>query len=162
MKARDVMTAHPSVITPDETILRAAELMRDRHVGMLPVIDNLSDRRLLGVLTDRDIVVRCIAAGHTMRCAIRDHMSTRRLTTVHLDDEVETIAHKMRRDHIRRVPVVDHEDRVAGVVAVVDIATRLEPSDAMLVEGLERDASAVVEQYVARRSSGARVEFRVD
>ena len=162
MKARDVMTAHPSVITPDETILRAAELMRDRHVGMLPVIDNLSDRRLLGVLTDRDIVVRCIAAGHTMRCAIRDHMSTRRLTTVHLDDDVETIAHKMRRDHIRRVPVVDHEDRVAGVVAVVDIATRLEPSDAMLVEGLERDASAVVEQYVARRSSGARVEFRVD
>ncbi len=162
MKARDVMTAHPSVITPDETILRAAQLMRDRHVGMLPVIDNLSDRRLLGVLTDRDIVVRCLAAGHHMECQIREHMSSRHLTTANLEDDVETVAHRMRRDHVRRIPVVDHEDRVTGIVAVVDIATRLEPADAVLVEGLERDAEAVVEGYVARRSSGARLEFRVD
>jgi len=156
------MTAHPSVITPDETVLRAAELMRDRHVGMLPVIDNLTDRRLLGVLTDRDIVVRCIAAGHDMHCLIRDHMSARRLTTVHLDDDVESVAHRMRRDHLRRIPVVDHDDRVTGIVAVIDIATRLVPADALLIEGLERDATAVAETFAARRSSGARLEFRVD
>ncbi len=145
MKARDVMTAHPSVITPDDSIHRAAQLMRDRHVGMLPVIDNLNDRRLRGVLTDRDIVVRCMAAGHDLTCAVREHMTARHLTTVHVDEEVSAVAHKMRRDHIRRIPVVGDDEQVAGVVAVVDIATRLRPADPLLVEGIERDVSMPAE-----------------
>jgi CBS domain-containing protein len=142
MKARDVMTAHPSVITPDEPIHRAAELMRDRRVGMLPVIDNLSTRRLQGVLTDRDIVVRCVASGRGLDAAVREHMTARHLTTVRLDDQVRDVAHKMRRDHVRRVPVLSDDDKVVGVVAIVDLATRLRPADPELVEGLERDAAA--------------------
>ena len=141
MKARDVMTAHPSVITPEVPIHRAAELMRDRRVGMLPVIDSLQSRRLRGVLTDRDIVVRCIAEGRDARGTVLDVMSVRHLTTARLDDDVSSVAHKMRRDHVRRVPVVDDEHRVVGVVAVVDIATRLVPADPVLVVGLERHAS---------------------
>ncbi|MBM3907719.1 MAG: CBS domain-containing protein [Gemmatimonadetes bacterium] len=140
MKARDVMTAHPSVITPDEPIHRAAELMRDRRVGMLPVIDNLQSRRLQGVLTDRDIVVRCVATGRGMDAAVREHMTARHLTTVRLDEEVHDVAHKMRRDHVRRIPVLSDDNRVVGVVAVVDLATRLRPAEPTLVEGIERDA----------------------
>lgn len=146
MRARDVMTAHPSVITPDEPVHRAARLMRDRRVGMLPVIDNLSDRRLQGVLTDRDIVVRCVAEGHGLDCAVREVMTARHLTTVRMDDDVRTVAHKMRRDHVRRLPVVADDDRVAGVVAVVDLATRLRPADPELVEGIEREASVPAER----------------
>lgn len=142
MKARDVMTHHPSVITPDDSIRRAAELMRDRHVGMLPVIDNLSDRRLKGVLTDRDIVVRCIAEGHGLDCAVREHMTERHLTTARLEDDVHSVAHKMRRDHVRRIPVMADDERVAGVVAVRDLASRLRPAEPALVEGIERVAPA--------------------
>ncbi|HEY3287210.1 MAG TPA: CBS domain-containing protein [Gemmatimonadaceae bacterium] len=142
MKARDVMTAHPSVITPDEPVSRAAEVMRDRHVGMLPVIDNLNDRRLRGVLTDRDIVVRCVAEGHGLDSAVREVMTARHLTTVRMDDDVHTVAHKMRRDHIRRIPVLAADDRVAGVVAVVDLATRLRPADPHMVEGIEREVAS--------------------
>lgn len=145
MKARDVMTAHPSVITPDEPVHRAAQLMRDRRIGMLPVIDNLSDRRLQGILTDRDIVVRCVAEGHGLDCAVREVMTARHLTTVRIDDDVRTVAHKMRRDHVRRIPVMADNERVAGVVAVVDLATRLQPADPALVEGIERAMSARVE-----------------
>ncbi|MDP1892012.1 MAG: CBS domain-containing protein [Gemmatimonadaceae bacterium] len=132
------MTAHPSVITPDDTIRTAAQVMRDRHVGTLPVIDNLRDRQLKGIITDRDIVIRCLAAGHGPECTVKEHMTSRHLTTARLDDEVSDVAHKMRRDHVRRIPVIADDNRVAGVVAVVDIATRLRPADPGLVEGIER------------------------
>lgn len=141
MRARDVMTAHPSVITPDDTILTAAQLMRDHHVGVLPVIDNLRDRHLKGVLTDRDIVTRCLAAGHGHDCTVKEHMTTHHLTTVHMDDSVTVVAHKMKRDHIRRIPVMADGARVAGVIALVDLATRLRPADPELVERIEQMAS---------------------
>ena len=94
MKARDVMTAHPSVVTPDDTIRTAAQVMRDRHVGTLPVIDNLRDRQLKGIITDRDIVIRCLAAGHGADCTVKEHMTSRHLTTARLDDEVSEVAHE--------------------------------------------------------------------
>ncbi len=146
MKARDVMTTHPSVVMPGETVYRAAQLMRDRRVGLLPVIDNLKERRLLGVITDRDIVIRCLSAGHTASCMVREHMTALRLTTVRMDDDVQIVAHKMRRDHVRRVPVMSDDDRLVGVVAVVDLATRLQPRDPALVEGIEREASVAETQ----------------
>lgn len=138
MRVRDVMTAHPSVITPDETIVKAAQLMRDRKVGVLPVIDNLKDRRLLGVLTDRDIVIRCFAAGHSGTCTVRDHMTAHNLTTVRMEDEVRLVAHKMKRDRIRRLPVLAEGSRVVGVVALSDLATRLRPADPEIIEQIER------------------------
>lgn len=141
MRARDVMTAHPSVVTPDDTIRKAAQVMRDRHVGVLPVIDNLKDRHLKGIITDRDIVIRCLAAGHSDRCTVREHMTTHHLTTVQMDDSVVVVAHKMKRDHIRRVPVLDSGGQLAGVIALVDIASRLRPSDPDLIAQLERGAS---------------------
>jgi CBS domain-containing protein len=141
VRARDVMTAHPSVITPDDSVLKAAQVMRDRHVGVLPVIDNLTDRHLKGIITDRDIVIRCFAAGHGGACTVREHMTSHHLTTVRVDDSVNVVAHKMKRDHIRRVPVVSDDGQVAGVIALVDIAARLRPSDPEMVERLERGAA---------------------
>jgi signal-transduction protein with cAMP-binding, CBS, and nucleotidyltransferase domain len=143
MRARDVMTAHPSVVTPDETIFKAAQVMRDRKIGLLLVIDNLQSRQLLGVLTDRDVVIRCVAAGHDASCAVREHMTSSHLTSVHLDDDVGLVAVKMMRDHVRRIPVLAEGGRAAGVVALADLATRLRPSDPSLVERIERQTSSV-------------------
>ncbi len=142
MRARDVMTAHPSVVTPDDTIRKAAQVMRDRSIGMLPVIDNLQDRHLMGVLTDRDIVVRCIAAGHGPECTVREHMTQYHLTSVYLDDEVLLVAAKMRRARIRRLPVLSDGGRLVGVLSLQDLANRLRPADPELVERVERLASA--------------------
>jgi CBS domain-containing protein len=68
-------------------------------------------------------------------------MTARPLTTARLDDDVRDVAHKMRRDHVRRIPVLADDDGVAGVVAVVDIATRLLPADPAMVEGIERSVT---------------------
>lgn len=144
MRARDVMTAHPSVVTPDETILKAAQVMRDRKIGLLLVIDDLQHRRLLGLLTDRDVVVRCVAAGHDAACTVREHMTRSHLTTVQLDDEVSLAAERMMRDRVRRLPVVAEGGRVVGVVALADLAARLRPGDPELVERIERQTSTVV------------------
>ena len=148
MKARDVMTAHPSVATPDDSIRKAAQVMRDRNIGLLPVIDNLQDRQLLGLLTDRDIVVRCIAAGHGPECTVGAHMTQYHLASVHIDDEINFVVAKMRRGHIRRLPVLAPGGQVVGVLSLQDLANRLRPADPELVERVERIASVLV-QYTS-------------
>jgi len=65
MKAREMMTSHPEVVTPKDPISRAAGIMRDRDIGMVPVVDDTSRMSLVGVITDRDIAVRHVADGHT-------------------------------------------------------------------------------------------------
>ncbi len=64
MKAQDIMTRNPDVLTPDEPVSRAAQLMRDRNVGIVPVVEDKSSMKLCGVITDRDIAIRHVAEGH--------------------------------------------------------------------------------------------------
>jgi CBS domain-containing protein len=128
MKARDIMTRHPSVVTPSDTLDRAAQLMKDRHVGMLPVIDDLLGRHLEGVLTERDIVTRCVATGHDPASLVGDHMTRYGLGWVTVDDDVSEVVTKMKEHHIRRIPVLADGGRLAGVIALADLAERLDPA----------------------------------
>jgi CBS domain-containing protein len=137
VKARDIMTAHPSVVTPDDTVEHAARIMRDRHVGMLPVIDSLHHLHLMGIVTDRDIVVRCLAEGHGGACRVRDHMSSQHLQCVAVDADVAEVGSRMRANHLRRVPVLASDGRLVGVIALADLAARLRPSDPVLIETIE-------------------------
>ncbi len=120
MHARDVMKSHPSVVLADDSIQKAARIMRDRNIGMLPVVANLRFRSLVGVLTDRDIVVRCAAAGHGPDCKVRDHMTRGAIVSVEPDADAKEIAARMEGFHLRRLPVVDRVG-VVGVVALADI-----------------------------------------
>jgi CBS domain-containing protein len=138
MKARDIMTAHPSVIMPTDSITRAAQMMLERNVGMLPVIDDLLSRRLKGVLTDRDIVIRCVAAGHEPGCLVRDHMTSRDLCWVVLDESIDNAVRRMKQHRVRRLCVVSETGGVVGVITLADLATRLKPEEARAVTGLER------------------------
>jgi CBS domain-containing protein len=121
MQTRDVMKSHPSVVLADDSIQKAARIMRDRNIGMLPVVGNLRYRSLMGVLTDRDIVVRCAAAGHGPDCKVRDHMTRGSIVTVGPDADADVVAAKMEGFHLRRLPVVDRGGGVVGVVALADI-----------------------------------------
>jgi CBS domain-containing protein len=128
MQARDVMKAHPSVVLSDDTIHKAARIMRDRNVGMVPVVSNLRYRSLMGVLTDRDIAVRCAAAGHGPECTVRDHMTSGSLVSVDADADAKDVAAKMEGFHLRRLPVVDAAGSVVGVIALADISRQLSDS----------------------------------
>ena len=134
MQARDLMTSNPTVTTPDDSIPRAAELMRTLDVGMLPVVDDLRTRRLVGVITDRDIVVRCLADHGTAQCQVRDHMSSHPLVVVHEDTPLADIGRQMEEFQVRRLPVVKPDLRVVGIVTQADLAVRIGANDPALIE----------------------------
>ena len=122
MIAREIMTATPAVISQDESIRRAAGIMRDEEVGMLPVVDDAKSMALVGIITDRDIVVRHVAECSD-DCAVKDHMSSRNIATVKDEDDASTVMDVMQTHQIRRVPVVSSTGRLIGVIAQADIAT---------------------------------------
>jgi CBS domain-containing protein len=121
MKAREIMTREPQVVTPDETVSRAAQIMREANVGLVPVVDDHASGRLRGVITDRDIAIRHVADGHTDDCRVSDHMSSG-LTHVAPDDDVREVLQAMQREQVRRLPVVEDGDRLVGIIAQADIA----------------------------------------
>ena len=122
MKARDIMTADPQCVTLDDELSRAAEIMRDVDVGIVPVVENKDGMRLAGVITDRDIAVRHVAEHHDGECKVRDHMTSGRIDTVRPDADIDEIMTLMKRDQVRRVPVVEDGDRLVGIVAQADLA----------------------------------------
>ena len=142
MKARDIMTANPSAVTPRDTVAHAAEIMRDLDVGIVPVVDDQSTMRLEGVLTDRDIAVRCVAKGHQAECRVSDHMTTDHLDVVRADADVRDVIAKMEADQVRRIPVVADGSRLVGIIAQADLAVKLGPKDPTLVEEVVERISA--------------------
>lgn len=134
MRAHDLMSTDMHVLTPGEPVRRAAELMRDLDVGFVPVVDNPVDMRLQGVITDRDIVVRCIAEGRDPSCVLRKYMTGAGLQTVGPDADVHEVLAKMSDAQVRRIAVVDEDNRLVGVVAQADVLLRLGPKEPLHVE----------------------------
>jgi CBS domain-containing protein len=121
MKARDLMTPEPHVVLPDEPVARAAEIMRDHDIGAVPVVDDREGMVLVGVITDRDLAIRHVAAGHDHDCTVRRHMTAHNLVTVRPDTEVGGLMKRMRRSKVRRVMVTDMDGVLEGVVAQADL-----------------------------------------
>ena len=142
MLARDVMTPQPIAVTPDEPLMRAARIMRDHDVGFLPVVVNHESMRVEGVLTDRDIVTRCVAAGAPADPRVGDCMTAGRIATVTPDADVHRVTTLMEREQVRRIPVVDATGRLVGVIAQADIALRLGPVEPLEVAELGECLSA--------------------
>ena len=119
MRIQDVMTADVSFVRPDTPILEIARKMRDGDIGATPVVE---DERLVGMVTDRDVVVRVIAEGGDVRIkTARDAMSPGILYCF-ADDSVENVLDNMGDQQIRRLPVVDRDKRLVGVVSLGDLA----------------------------------------
>jgi CBS domain-containing protein len=121
MKLRDVMTRNVEVIRPDDPIQEAARKMKSLDVGSLPVCDG---QRLVGMVTDRDIVVRALAEGNGQRVEqfkVQDVM-TDHVTYCYEDDSVQEAARIMSEEQIRRLPVLNREKRLVGIVALGDVA----------------------------------------
>lgn len=126
MKASDIMTKDPCTVTPASSVREAAELMRAEDVGLVPVVD--TDRRLIGVVTDRDIAIRCIADGKDGSCRISDVMSGDSLITCKSDDSVDNVTDAMRSEKVRRIPIVDERGSLVGIVSQADLFRKAEPS----------------------------------
>ena len=117
-KLKDLMSRDVKVISPDMTIRDAARKMRDGDFGMMPVGE---DDRLIGTISDRDIAIRAVAEGKDAGTQVRDVMSEG-VAWAHEDDSVEEAAKIMSERQVRRLPVVDRDKRLVGIVALGDFA----------------------------------------
>lgn len=120
MNVGEIMTRNVQTIGPDETIQNAARLMDDLNVGMLPIHDGT---RVVGVITDRDITVRATALGLTpTEHPVSDFMTDEVYYCLE-EDSIESVAENMSHIQIRRMPVLDRNNRLVGIISLGDIAT---------------------------------------
>ena len=124
--ARDIMTPDPQCVKEDETLVDAARLMRDLDVGALPICGN--DNRLKGMLTDRDIVVKCIADGGDPSSVTAGSLAEGKPVTIGADDDIREALEVMQEYQVRRLPVIDGHDLV-GIISQADIALSLSAAE---------------------------------
>ena len=120
--ARDLMTPDPKCVKEDQTLADAARMMRDLDVGALPICGN--DDRLKGMVTDRDIVVKCIAVGGDPNTVTAGSLGEGKPITIGADDDIRDALVVMQEYQVRRLPVIDGHDLV-GIISQADIAREL-------------------------------------
>jgi CBS domain-containing protein len=121
MKARDIMTPHPATVAPSDPAQRAAQLMTEVDCGFLPVVSDDDSHALVGIVTDRDLALRTVAAGRSPDTTVNDVMTTDPLT-VTLDAKLDEVEKLMADHQIRRVVVVDDSGECVGVISQADLA----------------------------------------
>ena len=121
-RCREIMTKDVRTAVPDASLADVAAMMRDGDMGSVPVVEG---GRLVGIVTDRDIVVRAVAAGQAPATPVREAM-TSELWTVKADDFVFQAVRLMGDKQVRRIPVVNEDGSLAGIIAMADIALEME------------------------------------
>src|SRR5262245_16325504 len=132
------MTRNPECVTSSDSVQQVARIMRDSDIGLVPVVDDCSSLRLRGVVTDRDIAVRCVAEGKDGSCRVNDVMSGD-IVTARQEDDVRKLMDRMKAEQVRRIPVVDDNNCLIGIVAQADLALE-GPSDRAVGEGVHKSA----------------------
>jgi CBS domain-containing protein len=141
-KVADVMTQRPRAVTPQTPLNEVAQMMESDDVGAVPLVEG---DRLVGIVTDRDIVVRAIAKGKDPKGMPASEVSSRELVTVHPDDDLSDALELMARYQVRRLAVTGEDERLVGVVSQADVAR----------EGKDKDTGQVVES-ISREPQGPR------
>jgi CBS domain-containing protein len=116
---REVMSSNPRTIEADKSVAEAAKLMRDEDVGLAPVVEG---DRLVGTLTDRDITIRVVAEGKDSASTPVREVASTNVVTVNPEQDLDEALGLMAQHQVRRVPVVEEDGRLIGVVAQADIA----------------------------------------
>ena len=131
MKVSEVMTREVHTVQPHQPVQEAANFLLSADAGSIPVTDG---HRLIGMITDRDIAVRGIARGYGPDTPVRELM-TDDLVIVRIDDSIEDAASKMSEAQVRRLPVIDEDERLCGIVSLGDLSR--EADDDCAAEALE-------------------------
>ena len=135
-KVRDVMTTRPRAVAPQTPLTEVAELMKAEDVGAIPVVEG---DRLVGIVTDRDIVVRAVADGKDPSGMPAAEVSSRELITVNPDDDLSDALKLMAQHQVRRLAVTGEDERLVGLVSQADVAMHAKEKDVGgVLEGISR------------------------
>jgi CBS domain-containing protein len=142
-KVHEVMTDRPRCVTSETPVSEAAQLMASDDIGSLPILDG---EQLAGVVTDRDIVIRAIAKGKDPRSLPVGEVASRELVKVHAEQELSDALELMASEQVRRLPVVDDDGRLVGILTQADVA----------VEAKEKAVGEMVEE-ISKSPTGPRL-----
>src|SRR5215210_4062882 len=126
-KVHEVMTERPRAVTPQTPLSEVAEVMESEDVGVVPIVEG---DRLVGIITDRDIVVRAIAKGKDPRGMPASEVSSRELLTINPDDDLTDALKLMVQYQVRRLPVTAEDERLVGVISQADVAVHVKDKEA--------------------------------
>jgi CBS domain-containing protein len=145
MRVRDIMTTSVECVSPDDTVHDAARKMTEEDCGALPVTEN---DQLVGMITDRDIVTRAVAKGYDPdECYVREIMSTD-VKYVRDDETTDTLAHTMSDLQVKRMPVVNKDHRIVGIVALCDVGQNSSTEASVALDGLSKPNSAAIHAHI--------------
>ena len=125
-KCSDVMTKDVVTCTADNTIVDVARLMKTEDIGPVLIVDNEQSRTLVGIITDRDIVVKVIADGQDVNTTPVGEAMSKKLVTCRADDDVDIAMKAMAQFQLRRIPVVGENMKLLGIISQADVATRVD------------------------------------
>jgi CBS domain-containing protein len=126
MKCNEVMTKNPECCLPKDSVVKAAQLMKRLNVGPIPIVESEETRKLVGFLTDRDLALKIVAEGRDPKSTKIEEVMTHKVVTCHMDDDLQKAMDVMSENQLRRIPVVDSGNRIIGIIAQADVATRLD------------------------------------
>jgi CBS domain-containing protein len=135
-----VMTKDPVCCLPNDMVAKVAELMKTKDVGSVPIIENEQTLKLVGIVTDRDLALKIVAEGREAKSTKAEDVMTRGVVTCRADDNLQTALAAMSEHQLRRIPVIDSNNRIVGIIAQADVATRVDQPEkvAAVVKGISQ------------------------
>jgi CBS domain-containing protein len=125
-KCSEVMTSKPVCCVPNDMVSRAAKLMKVGNIGAIPVVEDEQNRKLVGIVTDRDLALHIVAEGRDPKSTKVEAVMTANVVTCMADDDLQKALDAMASNQLRRIPVVDSENQLVGIIAQADVATRVD------------------------------------
>ncbi len=120
------MTRNPVSARPEDTVASVARLMKENDIGPIPIVESQNSKRLVGIVTDRDLALKVVAEGRDPQTTPVKQVMSISVITCHDDDDIETALNAMSAQQLRRIPVVDDNNMLLGIIAQADIATRMD------------------------------------
>ncbi len=127
MKNSDVMTKDLVYSSPDDMVSDVAQLMKKEDIGPVLIVDDSNQgKRLVGIVTDRDLAIKVVSEGRDPQNTRVEEVMTKKIITCRADDDVQSAMQAMAQYQLRRIPVLDAHDRLVGIISQADVATRVD------------------------------------
>ena len=125
-KCNEVMTKNPVCCLPNDMAAKVAKSMKRKNVGSIPVIENEKTRKLVGIVTDRDLALKIVAKELDAKSTKVEAVMTRKVVTCRAEDDLQKALDAMSEHQLRRIPIVDKDNKILGIITQADVATRID------------------------------------
>lgn len=120
-----VMTTNPICCQPSDSVMKVAQWMKRENIGSIPVIENDETRKLVGIVTDRDLALKVVGQGSDPKSVQVEAVMTYKLVTCRPEDDIQRALNMMSEHQLRRIPIVNDENKILGIISQADVATRV-------------------------------------